>query len=117
MAASQARRLVVHRCLFLKQLERPLLRLVSRLSEALQCLLARRMLPPGNNTPLLRLHQVLAGQPTARVLRRPMPYLSLCTHCRLLRTTSHISVLLARTSVVHYILDADFLHHKSWDVS
>ena len=73
------RRLVVHRCLLLKQLEaasqarrpplfgeitalfleeleRALLRLVARLCEALQRLLARRMLSPGNNAPLLRLH-------------------------------------------------------------
>jgi len=76
--------------LFLEQLECALLRLIARLCEALQRLLARRMLLLGNNAPLLRLHQVLARQPTARVLRRAVIDLRLCAHRRhLLRATIH----------------------------
>lgn len=73
------------------------------------------MLLLGNNAPLLRLHKVLAGQPTARVLRRAVIDLRLCAHRRhLLRATIHllttIHVLLLASSVVgHYILYAEIL--------
>jgi hypothetical protein len=70
----------------LEQLERPLLRLVSRLRQTLQGLLARRVLLLGHDATLLGLHQVLARQATAGLLRRAVPHLRLRAH-RLHATT------------------------------
>ena len=63
--------------LLAKKLERALLRLEARLNQALQRLLARRVLLAANNAPLLRLHEVLAREPTARVLGRAVKDLCL----------------------------------------
>jgi len=89
------------------------------------------MLLLGNNAPLLCLHEVLARQPTTRVLRRAVIDLGLRADRRLLGTATHLhaarhTVILARrvihavahrVAVLHYILDADFLHRKPWDLS
>jgi hypothetical protein len=66
--------------LLLKQAELALLGLVASLNQALQSLLASRVLLPGNNAALLSLHQVLACQPTTCVLGRSVVDLSLCPY-------------------------------------
>ena len=100
--------------LFLEELECSLLCLVTRLSEALQGLLACRMLSPGNNAPLLCLHQVLARQATAGVLGRTVIHLRLGSHRRhLLCATRHTVLLLASNVGVHYIVYAEI---STWEV-
>lgn len=61
----------------MEQLERPLLRLVTRLVQARQRLLAQRVLLLGNDAALASLHQILALEATARVLGRAVPHLRL----------------------------------------
>lgn len=65
-----------------KELERSLLGLVSRLPQTCKRLLSSRVLLATNNAPLLGLHQILPGQPTAGVLSGSVVHLGLGTHGR-----------------------------------
>ena len=65
--------------LLAEQSKLSLLGLEAGLVQALQGLLARRMLLAADNAPLLRLHEILARQATARVLGRAVENLRLCS--------------------------------------
>ena len=64
----------------LEELECALLRLVPRLDEELQGLLALVVLLDAHNAPLV-LHQILLGESAGRVLRRAVPDLELGAGC------------------------------------
>jgi hypothetical protein len=88
----------------LKQLERALLRDISKLTQTLDRLQASRVLLLADNAALLRLHQVLLRKPTGRVLSRAVENL------RSAARRQHISTLLLTVLAcshthrrVHYI--------------
>jgi hypothetical protein len=65
--------------LLAEQLKSPLLRLVARLHQFLERLLAERVLLLGHNAALV-LHQVLLRQATDGVVGRAVPHLRLAAH-------------------------------------
>ena len=78
-------------------LETSLLGLVARLDQALQGLLARRVLLAADNASLLGLHQVLLLQPTAGVLGRAVVDLGLGAHRGDLAAAGHVVAARATT--------------------
>lgn len=66
------------------------------------------MLLPGYNAPLLRLHQVLAGEATARVLRLAVVYLGLGANSRHL--SARLRLRIVTRGVVRRRRGAVFVH-------
>jgi hypothetical protein len=86
-----------------KQLECPLLRLEARLDQALERLLAQRVLASRDNAPLV-LHQIALLQATHRVVRRTVPHLCLAAHRLLLGTARHVCLHSVVTTALHDIV-------------
>ena len=84
----------------MEELERALLRLVSRLDKVLERLLARRRGATAHNATVLVLLEIVAGQTAGRVVRRAVPDLRTGANAGHLATRLYVVVALILASTI-----------------